>query len=71
MSAKLPKDERIWVSFRGENGSPVFLITSKPSREQYILYEITPDGVNRLGKSPSPAELAEKFGVYERIGTTD
>lgn len=69
MPNKMPKDERVWVSYRDSGGEPVFLITSKPTRETYFLYEVTPDGLKRLGKSDSPEELAEKFGVYERIKT--
>ncbi len=64
---KIPKDERVWVSYYSTGGETRFVITSKPSRETYFLYEISGDFAKKLGKSISPAELAEKFGVMKKL----
>lgn len=64
---KIPKDERVWVSYNSAGGTTRFVITSKPSREMYFLYEITGECAKKLGKSISPAELVEKFDVMKKL----
>lgn len=71
MPYKLPKDESVWVSYRNRKGDPVFLVTSKPSRDTYFLYEIVKGVPTRLGKSVSPEELVEKHNVLGRIAEKD
>lgn len=65
--AKLPKDERVWVSYKNKKGVTRFLITSKPTRDAYTLYEIIDGDPKRMGKSPSPGDLVEKFDVMKRV----
>lgn len=65
--AKLQKDERVWVSYKDKRGAVRFLITSRPARDSYTLYEIVDGEPNRVGKSPSPGDLIEKFDVMKRI----
>lgn len=65
--AKLPKDERVWVSYKNSKGIVRFLITSKPTRDSYTLYEVVDGDPKRISKSPSPGTLIEKFDVMKRI----
>lgn len=65
--AKLPKDERVWVTYCSAGGRPRFVITSKPSRETYFLYEITDGDYKKLGKSGSPEELADKYEILKKL----
>ena len=65
--AKLPKDERVWVSYKNKKGIVRFLITSKPARDSYTLYEMIDGDLKRISKSPSPGDLVEKFDVMKRI----
>ena len=63
-----PKGEIAWVGYYNTNGEPVCILTSKPARDYYFLYEVLPDGrLNKLGKAKTPPELEKKFGVYERM----
>lgn len=63
-----PKGEIVWVSYYNTDGEPVYVLTSKPARDYYFLYEVLPDGkLNKLGKAKTPPELEKKFGVYERM----
>lgn len=64
----IPKGEIHWVTYRSSNGKPKYLITSKPMRDTYFLYEVKEGGtIKKLGKSPSPAELEENYEVREKI----
>jgi len=66
--AKYPKGEKVWVSYYSEEHELMFIITSKePSRDYYFLYELVDNEFRRLGKSRSPIELEQKFGVNERL----
>ena len=65
---KCPSGEKIWVSYVNTNGEPVYIITSKPTRDYYYLYEVSENGnMRKLGKSKSPIELEEKYNVIERM----
>lgn len=65
---KTPKNEVRWVTYCNEAGDPRFLITSKPTRDIYFLYEVQNDGsLKRLSRSTSPGELEEEFNVRERF----
>lgn len=62
MKIKYPKGEIVWATYYNKDGVPAYLITSKPARDFYFLYGVSDDGtVNKLGKSKSPVELAEKY----------
>lgn len=65
---KYPKGEIVWVNYANKNGKIIFILTSKPSREYYFLYEVLEDGsLNKLGKAKEPPELEEKYCVKERM----
>ena len=68
MEIKYPKGETVWVSYQKSDGTPIFILTSKPARDFYFLYEVLDDGsVKKLGKARSPTELEEKFDVMMNI----
>lgn len=61
---KIPKNERLWVSYLDFNGTLTQIITSKSdSRDTYYLYEVSGDSIKKLGKSSSPTELENKFNI--------
>lgn len=63
-----PKGEIPWVGYYNSNGDCVCILTSKPSRDFYYLYEVQPDGsIKKLGKAKEPPELEEKYKVRERM----
>lgn len=63
-----PKGEKVWVSYRTENGELRFILTSKQqSRDVYFLYEVDGNSFKKLGKSKSPLELEEKFNVHDKL----
>ena len=65
---KLPKDETLWVSYRKTDGTAVAILTSKPARDCYYLYEVMADStLKRLGKAKTPTELEEKFNIKARM----
>lgn len=45
-----------------------FILTSKEaSRDYYFLYELVDGEFRKLGRSKSPKELEDKFGVDKRL----
>lgn len=70
MELKIPKGEKAWVRYCNSCGETMFVLTSKPARDFYFLYEVKPDGsLVKLGKACSPTELEEKFKVRSRMRT--
>lgn len=68
MNIKFPKGEVVWVRYCDTKGNPVFVITSKESRDYYYLYEVNEDGsLKKLGKAKTPTELESKFGVKTKL----
>lgn len=68
MKIKYPKGETVWVSYQKEEGTSIFIITSKFPRDFYFLYEVLEDGnLKKLGKAHSPTELEKKYNVTSRI----
>jgi hypothetical protein len=64
MTIKYPKGETVWVSYRTSKGETTHILTSKPARDFYFLYEVLPDGkLNKLGKAKTPTELEKKYGL--------
>lgn len=62
MSIRYPKGETVWVTYHRPDGSPSFFITSKPARDCYYLYGVSPDGtLSKLGRAKTPVELEEKY----------
>lgn len=68
MQIKYPKGEVVWVSYQKSDGTPICILTSKPARDFYFLYEVKPDGsLAKLGKARSPIDLEKKFDVGLRM----
>lgn len=68
MEIKPPKGEKIWISYNNFKGETICILTSKPLRDFYFLYEVKPNGVLlKLGKERTPAKLEEKFDVKLRM----
>lgn len=66
---KTPKGEIVWTIYHDGNGNAMFLMTSKPTRDVYYLYEIKDNSLTRLGKGmASPADLERKHNVSAAIG---
>lgn len=65
---KYPKGEDTCVTCCDRDGTPLFLITTKPLTGIFFLYEFTKDGLVKLGKGQSQLELEEKFHVKKRMG---
>lgn len=61
MKIKYPKGETVWESI--SDGKAVrFIVTSKPSRDYYMLYKVNDDGsVIKIARGKTPAELREKY----------
>ncbi len=64
---KYPKGETVWVSYYNSNKELIFIMTSKPIRDYYFLYEVVDGEFKKLGKAKSPTELEEKFKVHEKM----
>jgi len=62
---KIPKNEICWVSYYNLKGELIFIMTSNQIRDCYYLNEVKDNKLKRIGKSPSPLELEEKFNVHE------
>lgn len=63
-----PSGEIAWVGYYNTDGDVVCILTSKPARDFYFLYEVLPDGkLKKLGRAKEPPDLEEKFNVYERM----
>jgi len=64
---KYPKGETVWVSYYNSNKELLFIITSKPIRDFYFLYEVVDGEFKKLGKAKNPTELEEKFKVRDKM----
>ena len=62
-----PKGEQVWTSYYNSSHKLLFIVTSKPSRDFYFLYELVYGVFKKLGKAKSPLELEESFNVHERM----
>ena len=65
---KYPAGETVWIRYLNKNGETLFILTSKPQRDKYNLYELKDGAFAKLGTAKEPPELTEKFHVYERMG---
>ena len=64
---KYPANEIVWVSYFDKTGNLLFIMTSKPTRDQYMLYELKNGKFVRLGKAKSPDTLEEQFKIDELL----
>lgn len=65
---RIPKGERLWVSYYNKKGELLFSLTSKElNRDWYYLYKIEEGKQTKLGKAKTPYELEKKFHVDETI----
>ena len=62
-----PKGEMVWTSYYNLSHELLFIITIKPTRDFYFLYEFVDGVFKKVGKSKSPAELERKFKVHEKM----
>lgn len=58
--AVFPKGETVWERIYSSSHELRYIVTSKPARDFYFLYELTPAGFKKLGKAVSPADLKAK-----------
>lgn len=50
-----------WVSILDKDKAVKYLVTSKPDRSRYFLYEVKHGEFIRLGSGPDPQKLEDKF----------
>lgn len=65
-----PKGEYVWTSYYNLSHELLFIVTSKPARDVYFLYEVVDGAFKKIGKAKSPLELEEKFEIDDRIRKT-
>lgn len=56
-----PKGELPWVLIRDDKGVDRYLITSKPDRAFYFIYDMAVEKPVKLGKAKNPTELETKY----------
>lgn len=44
-----------------KDGSPAFIVTSKPQRDAYFAYKVEEAQLKKLGKAKNPVDLYTKF----------
>ena len=64
---KYPKGEIVWTGYYDKQGELRFIVTSKPLRDNYFLYELVDGVFKKLGRSKNPTELENKFGVLQKM----
>ena len=64
---KYPKGEIVWVTYRNTAEEIKFIITSKPARDAYFLYELINDEFKKLGKAKTPTKLVEIYDVKNKL----
>lgn len=69
--AGISKGEIIWTEYRNSDGVPVMLMTSKPTRDVYYLYDISGADCVRMGKAGNPRDLEEKFDIRKIMCQTN
>lgn len=66
-SVKFSKDEKPQIIYRNSSEAISFVMTRKGANGEFFLYEMQGDKLVKLGKSPSPEKLEEKFNIAERL----
>lgn len=64
---KYPKGETVWTGYYDKHGELKFIVTSKPMRDNYFLYELVHGVFKKLGRSKNPTELENKFDVLQKM----
>lgn len=64
---KYPKSETVWTSYYASSDNLMFILTAKPQRDAYYLYEFLANEFKKLGRSKTPLELEAKFDIYARL----
>ena len=64
---KYPRGETVWTGYYNTNHELMFIVTSKPIRDYYFLYEYVDGDFKKLGKARSPVELERKFNIMSKI----
>lgn len=67
MNIKYPKGEIVWTSYYNSEHRLMYIITSKPMRDCYYLYELQENEFKKIGRAQSSIELEEKFKVSEKM----
>lgn len=64
-----PKNEHVETSYYNKNHELRFVLTSKPMRSSWVLYEYDKgtDSLVKQGEGSSPPDIEEKFNVIERL----
>lgn len=57
---KVPKGEILWETYL-KDGSPAFIVTSKPQRDAYFAYKVEETQLKKLGRAKNPVDLFTKF----------
>jgi len=71
MKIKYPKNETVWLSYANKKGETIYILTSKPDRDYYFLYEVDAQSgdTKKLGRAKSPIELENKFDVISHMNS--
>lgn len=64
---KYPRGETVWTSYYTSSGELMFILTAKPQRDAYYLYELVDNEFKKLGRSKSSLELEDKFDVHTKL----
>lgn len=64
---KYPKGETVWQTYQNTSEEVKFIITSKPSRDAYFLYELIGDEFKKVGKAKTPTKLVETYDVKNKL----
>lgn len=67
VSYRIPYGEVLCVTYLNKSGEDMFLLTTKRNTDLFYLYEITENGIQKLGRDQSPLALESKFKVNEQI----
>lgn len=57
-----PPGEIVWVSHYNKEHDLRYIITSKPARDAYFLYEMRNGKFVRWGRGQDPQSLADRYG---------
>ena len=60
MALQYPKGEIVWASYYGSDKELQYIVTSKPIRDCYFLYQVDEERLIKLGKAKTPLGL-EKY----------
>lgn len=64
---KHPKGEIVWVTYRNTSEEIKYIMTSKPIRDTYYLYELVDGEFKKLGKAKTPLKLEEAYKLNEKL----